>query len=212
MHLIFDLDGTLVDSLAGIASALNRALESKGLPTHPESAVRTFIGKGSLELVRQAKPAGTPDSLAHELDSAFQRDYADHWHAGSHLYQGITSLIRDLHADGHKLAVLSNKPDKFTREIVDHFFPAGSFDEVLGKSDRFALKPAPDAAEHLLNQWKISPSEARFIGDSDIDRLTAQNAGIPFVGVSWGYHPATGLGNSVAHTVQELETLLRASA
>jgi len=210
VHLIFDLDGTLVDSLAGIASALNRALESKGLPTHPEAVVRTFIGKGSLELARQAIPSGSPDALAHELDAAFQRDYADHWRTGSELYPGIASLITTLHADGYPLAVLSNKPDLFTREIVEHFFPGAVFTEVMGKSDRFERKPAPDAALHLLETWAITPGEARFIGDSDIDRLTAENAEIPFIGVSWGYHPMTGLGERVATDVDGLDSLIRA--
>ena len=212
MYLIFDLDGTLVDSLAGIASALNRALESLGLPSHPESAVTTFIGKGSLELARQAMPSGSPEPLAHELDAAFQREYADQWKAGSHLYPGIDTLIHSLHREGHQLAILSNKPDAFTREIVDHFFPGDIFTQVLGKSERFARKPAPDAARFLLDQWNIHPSDARFIGDSDVDRQTAENAHIPFIGVAWGYHPSTGLGDTVAESSDQLGNLLRTSS
>jgi phosphoglycolate phosphatase len=153
-------------------------------------------------------PAGSPDSLAHELDEAFKHFYADRWQTGSVLYPGIKDLIHQLHAGGHSLAVLSNKPDTFTREIVEHFFPGSLFDQVLGHSERFPRKPEPDAALHLLRVSGVGPSAAKFIGDSDIDRMTAENAGIPFVGVSWGYHPADGLGDHIADTTDTLFELL----
>ena len=208
MHLIFDLDGTLIDSLPGIAAALNHALESESLPTHSLEAIRSFIGTGSLELVRQALPTGSSNTLAHQLDSAFKHHYAGHWQAGSMLYPGIRELVGKLHHQGHHLAVLSNKPDAFTREIVDHFFPGGVFASVMGHSDRFPRKPAPDSALHLLHQWHAAPESARFIGDSDIDYTTARNAGIPFIGVDWGYHPTSNMGGTIASNTDELAALI----
>lgn len=208
MHLIFDLDGTLIDSLPGIASALNLALESRRLPSHSVNRVRSFIGKGSLELVRQAMPDGLPDSLAHQLEAGFRLEYAEQWKLGTILYAGIEGMVQDLHREGHQLAVLSNKPDAFTREMVTHFFPEGAFGSVLGQSEQFPRKPAPDSALHLVTEWGIQPSQARFIGDSDVDRQTALNAGIPFVGVDWGYHPPENLGDKVASSVEELVRLL----
>ena len=208
MHIIFDLDGTLVDSLPGIAAALNHTLESRGLPIHSEPKIRGFIGKGSLELVRQAMPADSPTSLAHELDAGFQQAYADTWRQGSVLYPGIESLIQELKSSQHHLAVLSNKPEAFTREIVAHFFPGELFESTLGNSEQFPRKPAPDAALHLLAAWGITAADAHFIGDSDIDQLTAENAAIPFIGVGWGYHPPTRLGQTVAKDVGQLAALL----
>ncbi|GAA5481604.1 HAD family hydrolase [Haloferula sargassicola] len=189
--LIFDLDGTLVDSLPGIAAALNAALSDAGLPTHPEEKVRDFVGSGSLELARRALPART-ETTAEALEAAFRDHYAHTWREGTEFYPGIEEMLASL--GGRKLALLSNKPHSFTREIADFLFEKGLFDRVLGQSDDFPRKPAPDSTLALLAGWGISPENARFVGDSAIDRQTAENAGVPFIGVTWGYHHGADLG------------------
>jgi phosphoglycolate phosphatase len=204
--ILFDLDGTLVDSLRGIADALNAALADAGLPTHPDDAVRGFVGSGSLELARRALPDGS-DRSPEALEAAFRRPYADTWRDGTALYPGIPELLENLR--GRKLGLLSNKPDRFTREIARHLFPEGLFDQVLGQSGRFPRKPAPDSTLHALRKWGVPPSEAAFVGDSAIDRLTALAAGVPFIGVSWGYHHGADLGPSVAGDPRELLDFLR---
>ena len=206
--LIFDLDGTLIDSLPGIAGSLNAALSRHGLPNHPLSAVRTFIGNGTLVLAQRAVPVEAPPALARAVEEDFKDHYALHWPEGTTLYPGIASLVDHLAATGHRLAVLSNKPHPFTVEIVQRFFPRRPFTQVLGQSPEMPRKPAPDAAHAILRRWDFQPAQATFIGDSTIDRETASNAGIPFLGVAWGYHDPHHLGPVVAYRAEEIPELL----
>ena len=208
MALIFDLDGTLVDSLPGIATAINRALLSLGMPTHSEEAVRSFIGNGALELARRAMPAESDEQVAADLHAAFQREYADTWREGTALFAGIRELIQALATAGRPMAVLSNKPDAFTREIVRHFFSEREIPVAMGQSARFPKKPAPDAALHILRLWGTPPADAVFIGDSSVDRETAHAAGIPFLGVPWGYEDLSAQGCPLAKNAGALATLL----
>lgn len=191
--LIFDLDGTLVDSLPGIAASLNRSLSHLGLPTHGSLAVRTFIGNGSLELARKAVPAGSPDDLARQVEAAFKEDYAATWPGGTAPYPGIPDCLAALAAAGFPLAVLSNKPHDFTVEIVARLFPATAFDPVFGQRPEVPRKPDPEAALQIARHWGLAPENCRFIGDSTIDLATAAAAGIPAVAVAWGYHDAADL-------------------
>lgn len=186
--LIFDLDGTLVDSLPGIAASLNRALTGKGLPDHGQAAVRGFIGNGSLELARRALPDGADHGLAQSVEAAFKEDYAATWPDGTSPYPGIPDCLKSLRDRGFRLAVLSNKPHPFTVEIVAMLFPGVPFDLVLGQRPDVARKPHPDAALQIARQWVTDPSNCRFIGDSTIDLETARAAGMPAVAVTWGYH------------------------
>lgn len=207
--LIFDLDGTLIDSLPGIAHSLNHALSTKGLAPHPNSAVRSFIGDGALVLAQRALPNDSPPSLAHEIEAAFKLDYADTWRSGTTLYPGIAELISTLSATGHPLAILSNKPHSFCCEFAAHFFPQQPFSQVLGQAHDTPKKPAPEAALKILAHWSIAAENARFIGDSTVDLATAANAGIPFIGVAWGYHNPKRLGPQIANSSDELPDLLR---
>jgi phosphoglycolate phosphatase len=191
--LIFDLDGTLVDSLPGIAASLNRSLSHLGLPTHGSPAIRTFIGNGSLELARKAVPAGSPDELAHQVEAAFKADYAATWPDGTAPYAGIPECLAALAAAGLPLAVLSNKPHDFTVEIVERLFPGLPFAPVFGQRPEIPRKPDPEAALQIARHWGLAPENCRFIGDSTIDLVTAAAAGIPAVAVTWGYHDAADL-------------------
>jgi phosphoglycolate phosphatase len=191
--LIFDLDGTLVDSLPGIAASLNRSLSHLGLPTHGSPAIRTFIGNGSLELARKAVPAGSPDELAHQVEAAFKADYAATWPDGTAPYAGIPECLAALAAAGFPLAVLSNKPHDFTVEIVERLFPGLPFAPVFGQRPEIPRKPDPEAALQIARHWGLAPENCRFIGDSTIDLVTAAAAGIPAVAVTWGYHDAADL-------------------
>lgn len=191
--LIFDLDGTLVDSLPGIAASLNRALGRLGLPGHGPAEVRGFIGNGSLELARKAVPAGSPDDLARQVEADFKEDYAFTWPDGTAPYSGVPECLAALAAAGFPLAVLSNKPHDFTVEIVARLFPATAFDPVFGQRPEVPRKPDPEAALQIARHWGLAPENCRFIGDSTIDLATAAAAGIPAVAVAWGYHDAADL-------------------
>ncbi|MEK7949518.1 HAD family hydrolase [Luteolibacter soli] len=191
--LIFDLDGTLIDSLPGIAASLNRALVSCGLPSHPDSDVRRFIGNGSYELARKAMPDGSlPDDIL-DVETAFKDDYALTWPEGTAPYDGIHECLDALATAGFKLAVLSNKPHPFTVEIVQRLFPGVPFDPVFGQRPDTPRKPHPDAALQIARYWGLPAERCRFIGDSTVDLETARGAGMPAIAVGWGYHDAPAL-------------------
>lgn len=201
--LIFDLDGTLVDSLPGIAASLNRGLNLFDLPTHGSPAVRTFIGNGSLELARKAVPAGSPNDLAHQVEAAFKEDYALTWPDGTAPYPGIPECLDILAAAGFPMAILSNKPHPFTVEIVHRLFPGVPIDPVLGQRPETPRKPDPEAALQIARHWGLNPENCRFIGDSTIDIATARAAGIPAVAVAWGYHDLSALQTAGADLLVE---------
>lgn len=186
--LIFDLDGTLVDSLAGIAISLNHALEATGLPIHPLSAVRGFIGNGARILVERAAPAGADEGLIESLETAFKIHYDHHWPAGTFPYDGIFSMLETLQRRGYPLAVLSNKPHSFTRDMVSQLFPAIQFTAVLGQRAGIEHKPDPAGAIEVANDFGLAPENCVIIGDSTMDIETAHNAGMDSIAVTWGFH------------------------
>lgn len=186
--LIFDLDGTLVDSLEGIAASLNRALASIGLPTHPLAAVRGFIGNGARILVQRAVPLGSEESLVSEMEAAFKDDYELRWPEGTFPYAGILPLLVQLQCTGYPLAVLSNKPHEFTTEIVARLFPGIQFTVVLGQRTGIAHKPDPAGAQEICRELGLLPRECTLIGDSTVDIATAHNACMESVAVTWGFH------------------------
>lgn len=192
-HIVFDLDGTLVDSLPGIATGLNRALASLGLPQHEPAAVRGMIGRGAANLCAAA--IGYADvslAPAAELDAvhgAFRREYPLCWQGpeGTVPYPGIVLMLTKLYAAGAHLAVLSNKPHEVTAPMVKALFPTIPFDAVLGYSERFPRKPSPESLLYLAEQWGVSPQELTLVGDSLYDARTAVNAGTQTALVAWGY-------------------------
>jgi len=188
--LIFDLDGTLVDSLPGIASAINLALKELGLPTHPEEQVMNFIGDGAAKLALRA----LPDSHKHLADlllPGFQKHYQETWKTGTHPYPGMIKLVQSLQAAKYPLAVLSNKIHENTIEIVAHLFPKDLFHPVFGQRDSAPKNPDPTVALEIAQQWNLPPQEIAYVGDSAVDLATARNAGmIPLI-FSWGYGTPT---------------------
>jgi phosphoglycolate phosphatase len=210
--LIFDLDGTLVDSLPGIAASLNRVLAAAGLAEHPPTAVRGFIGDGARTLVRRALPVGHDDSRVDELEAAFKQDYAHTWPHGTALFPGIRGLVAAAAAAEQPLAVLSNKPHPFTVAMVDALFPAGAFACVLGHRSGRALKPDPEGALEIAARLGLPTSDCLVIGDSTMDIETARRAGMRAVGVTWGYHDRAALAaagaDPLVESVGELAALL----
>ncbi len=210
--LIFDLDGTLIDSLPGIAASLNRALERCSLPGHADGDVRRFIGNGSYELARRAMPDDSPPADILAVETAFKDDYALTWPEGTAPYDGIPECLESLASAGFRLAVLSNKPHPFTVEIVQSLFPGLPFDPVFGQRPETPRKPDPEAALQIARHWGLPPEWCRFIGDSTVDLETARAAGMPAIAVSWGYHEAPALLSAgatvVAGKVTDLATSL----
>lgn len=186
--LIFDLDGTLVDSLQGIAASLNLALAASELPTHPLDRVRGFIGNGARILIQRAAPADADENLLNTLEQAFKCDYDLTWPAGTLAYDGIIDLLESLQADGHPLAVLSNKPHPFTVAMVTRMFPTIRFACVLGQRPGIPHKPDPGGALEIARVLGLEPENCVIIGDSIMDIETAHNAGMKSIAVTWGFH------------------------
>lgn len=184
--LVFDLDGTLVDSLPGIAASLNRTLAAHGLPGHSNTMVRTFIGDGLKTLIQRSVSNRDPE-LLDSLLRFYKADYEASWTHGSRPYPGIIHLLTELGHDGHKLAVLSNKTHEFTATMVRAIFPSIHFTKVLGLRDGMRPKPAPAGAHEILSSLGDPPTNCFLVGDSVMDIETAANAGMKSIAVTWGY-------------------------
>ncbi len=186
--LIFDLDGTLVNSLAGIATSLNLALSRSELPQHPLAAVRGFIGNGARVLAERAVPAGSDEATISAVEQGFHEDYDISWPDGTVLYDGISEMLEALQARGYPLAVLSNKPHPFTQAIVARLFPKIRFTMVLGQRPGISHKPDPAGALEIAAIFGLAAENCTVIGDSIPDLETAHNAGMRSVAVMWGFH------------------------
>jgi len=210
--LIFDLDGTLVDSLPGIADSLNRALGNLRLPLHSFQEVRRFIGNGARVLVTRAAPEGADQTQLERLESEFKADYELTWPGGTVTYPGVTRLLAALRQRGIPLAVLSNKPHPFTTAMVKALFPEVSFAAVLGQRPGIPHKPDPAGALEIAAKLGVAASAGVVIGDSMMDIETARRAGMRAVAVSWGYHDRdallAALPDALIDAPEELHELL----
>lgn len=208
--VLFDLDGTLLDTLEDIANACNAALARHGFPAHPPRAYRYFVGDGVQVLMSRVVPAGhaNPETLA-AVALAYREDYGRHWNARTRPYDGIPELLDQLTRRGLALAVLSNKPDDFTRRCVSELLPRWVFSRVLGASSAFPPKPDPAAALHVAAGLNLPVEEVIYLGDTDTDMKTATAAGMLPVGALWGFRTAEELRQSGArHLVAHPQELL----
>lgn len=182
--VVFDLDGTLVDSLRDIAEAVDGCLAEFGLPTHGEAAYRTLVGDGIGTLVRRAAPEGA--DLA-QLERAVRRRYAAHFLDHTVPYADVLPLLDALQERGVPLAVLSNKPHEMTVAVVDALFAPGTFVVVRGDRPPAPRKPDPAAAREVLAALGTAPDETLMVGDTPVDLATARAASMPSAAVTWGF-------------------------
>ncbi len=199
--VLFDLDGTLADSLRDIADAMNAALALHNLPTHPLTPYNHFVGDGVDQLASRVLPPHLrhDDALRASLVREMKTIYATTWRLHTVPYPGIPELLDSLATRGLRLGVLSNKPDPFTREMVAHVFPHVRWHAVRGARNGVPLKPAPDAALDILRDWSLLPTDILYVGDTATDMLTARNAAFHSVGVTWGFRDRQELQESGAH-------------
>lgn len=184
--VIFDLDGTLLNTLGDLRAATNHALEVRGLPPHSMEEIRQFIGNGIRLLICRAMPEGTPEA---EIDAAlddFKAYYAAHIHDRTVPYDGIPQLLTALRKRGIKVAVLSNKIDSASQQLIEYFFP-GKTDVVFGEHVGVPRKPDPTSCRMVMQQLGVQPEQVLYVGDSGTDMQTAKNAGLYVVGVTWGF-------------------------
>ena len=198
--VLFDLDGTLLDTLEDLATAANRVLAAKSLPLHPIDAFRTFVGDGLATLVERILPEDQRSTeMVTEMVAAFAEEYARNWHERSVPYPGIAPLLDQLTAQGLRLSILSNKPDAFTRLCVRQLLPDWHFDPLLGQRPGVPKKPDPAAAFEIARLLGLQPAEILYVGDSGVDMHTALAAGMDAVGVLWGFRSADELRQAGAH-------------
>lgn len=192
--VIFDLDGTLLDTVMDLAAATNHALESCGYATHSAEAYYNFVGRGINNLFRAALPEQErTDENISRMRTFFIPYYNCHNTDRSHPYRGISELLGTLAERGITLAVASNKYQQATEKLIRHFFPTIPFAIVLGQRDGFPLKPDPAIVGLICQQTGVQTSEVLYVGDSGIDMQTAANAGVESVGVTWGFRPISEL-------------------
>lgn len=202
--VICDLDGTLLDSLEDLADAANVALNAFGFPEHPVASYRQFVGNGVRVLLQRALPeeARAEETISRCLD-IFTREYRRNWNCKSKPYPGIPELLDWLQEQGLSLAVLSNKPQTFIQEIMDYYFSDWKFEPVYGASEAFPRKPDPAGVSLISKQLAVEPGEVVFLGDSNVDMNTANNAGVTAVGVLWGFRGAEELAGAGADLLLE---------
>ena len=209
--VIFDLDGTLLDTVADLGDAVNHALGKRGFPIFTREEYTHKVGHGVRNLVTVSLPEEhqSDDALIDECLADFKAWYTSHIDVYTRPYAGMQELIRDLHASGVKLAVASNKFQSGTEYLVDRFFGFAPFVSILGNREGFPLKPDPAIVEECLQKAGVSRSETILVGDSLTDMKTAENGGIPGIAVSWGYRDLHGTpGVRIAESVAELRYLL----
>jgi len=202
--VIFDLDGTLLDTLEDIGDAVNRMLSARGLPVHLIDAYRFLVGDGVAKLIARALPADKRDAeTVRSCLEAFRADYDRHWNVKTRPYDGVGTLLDALTARGLKRAILSNKPHEFTELCVREFLSRWSFDAVIGQREGVPLKPDPAGALEIALTLGIPPAAFVYLGDTAVDIKTAIAAGMTPVGVLWGFRPAEELRESGAQILIE---------
>ena len=187
--VIFDLDGTLLDTLEDLADAMNTVLTDHGWPTHPLDAYRQFVGNGVTMLVRRAMPEDEhrEERRVAEIVSEMRAVYARGWANKTTPYPGIERLLSALRDKDIPMTVLSNKPHDATAAMVDHFFPANLFRVVMGAHPDKPRKPDPTTALETAGRLGLPPGAILFLGDSDVDMRTAHAAGMTPLGAAWGF-------------------------
>ncbi len=200
--IIFDLDGTLLDTLADIANATNAALTRLGFPTHPQDAYRYFLGDGMDCLVRRSVPEESHDGdTLKKCHEAILSEYKHRWAENTRPYPGIAELLSELDRRGITKAVLSNKPDALTKQTVDKLLGSFRFEIVRGARPEIPTKPDPSGAILIADELGITPGQFIYVGDTDTDMQTARAAGMFSAGALWGFRTAEELSANGAQTL-----------
>lgn len=209
---VFDLDGTLTDTLESLTFSVNKTLEEIGLGQISAQQCRSFVGNGAAVLVEKSiRAAGDPEAeKLEEARKVYARVFGEFCTYKVRPYNGIVELLEGLKEKGICMAVVSNKPHEQTKDVVRTFFAEGTFDDVQGQSDQYPRKPDPAAVYAVLDRMGVTPEEAIYIGDSEVDMKTGKAAGMLTVGVTWGFRSRellleTGADQIIDHAEELLE-------
>ncbi len=197
---IFDLDGTILDTLEDLTDGVNYALSECGYPVRTIDEVRSFVGNGIRKLIERALPVGTPEAEIDRVHGIFAPYYKAHCDVKTKPYDGIPEMLHKLRDAGILTAVLSNKGDFAVQPLIRQYFP-GLFDMALGERPGVPRKPAPDGVYEILEQLDVQKADAVYIGDSNVDIETARNAGLACVCVDWGFRDRAQLMDAGADRI-----------
>jgi phosphoglycolate phosphatase len=198
--VVFDLDGTLVDSHEDLGDAMNGALEENGLQTHPYEKYKEMIGNGVQILAKRAVGENRPELVGRVLESMRKR-YSQNAFNKTKAYPGLESLVKELKEMGMKLAVLTNKDDAFAAKVVEYYYGKGVFTIIWGAEPGRAIKPDPAALRELLAKLGVKSQDAIFVGDSGVDMDVAVACGVTAIGVTWGFR---GREELIEHGAQRI--------
>ncbi len=206
--LIFDLDGTLLDTLEDLANSMNRTLAANGFPVHPTDSYRYFVGQGMKNLALSTLPADADEATIETVRASMEADYDRNWAVDTKPYPGVMALIAELRGRKLPLAVFSNKPDRFTKLVVERFFPEGTFARVQGAKPGVPMKPDPAGALEIARALGFPPEQVVYVGDTDTDMKTGRAAGMFTVGVAWGFRPEQLRDSGADAVIEKAEDIL----
>lgn len=210
--VIFDMDGTLLNTLEDLTDAVNYALRQMGMPERTIEEVRTFVGNGVQKLIERAVPGGLDNPKFEKAFAHFKEYYAVHCNDKTGPYEGVLSLLRELKAEGYALAIVSNKLDSAVKELAKVYFE-GIVPVAVGERPGAAKKPAPDMVQIALEELGVSAETAVYVGDSEVDLMTAKNSNLPCIAALWGFRDEEFLREqgavNMARTPQEIKAFLQ---
>lgn len=206
--ILFDMDGTLLDTLYDLYASVNAVLRARGYPERSMDEVRAFVGNGAANLIRRALPEGVGEAAREETLRAYLAYYEAHCREHTKPYDGMVDVLRALHGAGKKLAVVSNKPDEATKLLsAEHF--GDLLPVAIGEGPTRRRKPWPDTVRDALSALGAETGGAVYVGDSEVDVETAKNAGLPLIAVSWGFRGREALRAAGAETIVDTPEALR---
>lgn len=200
--IVFDLDGTLLNTLEDLADSTNYALRQYGFAERTLEEIRAFVGNGVRKLIERALPEGAENPLFNSVFSCFKSYYVDHCMEKTGLYAGIPEMLHELKSAGYHLAIVSNKLQSGVDELYEHYF-SDTVEVAVGERPELNRKPAPDMVLLALEKLGVSTDEAVYVGDSDVDVATARNSGLPCISVLWGFRDKEFLVQHGAHCFAE---------
>lgn len=198
--IVFDMDGTILDTLEDLKNSMNHTLKLHNMPERTLDEIRSFVGNGIRKLIERSVVTGTSEHRIYEIQKDFMEYYEVHCADCTRPYDGVNDLIRELRNRGYKTAVVSNKADGAVQDLCVQYFP-DLFDLAIGERPETARKPAPDMVNLALEQLHISREKAVYIGDSDVDVATARNSNLDMIAVDWGFRTREFLMEQGAETI-----------
>lgn len=208
--VIFDLDGTLLNTLEDLTDSVNYVMAQYGLSAHTIEEIRSFVGNGAAKLIERSVPQGRQNPLYEEMLETFRGHYAAHCEDKVAPYEGVMELLASLQKEGYRMAIVSNKPDKAVKLLKDKFF-TGYVEEAIGENAQIQRKPAPDMVYRALEELSSDASHAVYVGDSEVDLQTAGNVPMKCISVTWGFRTVeqlTAAGAAQEHMVKSPQELI----